>query len=534
MLVSTDPSITEEIGHRAIEASAKSGLPLVQLRQWLTEHPDGLRSGSSDCPSSALRLIRELREAGINVVEPKCLECGKPRKTLHNRVNGGRLCMTCYLDRGAEKCGRCNKVGRVSKREDDGSAVCHHCRLIDPSTWRPCGICGAISQPMTTAKGVNLGKCCYAPPILRCTVCGIRKGIQPYKTRRPVCAQCSELPRVPCKRCGLDAHVSIDGEVTVCARCTEHQPSPCSNCAEPTVARSGAGQPRCYDCYERESRSCGRCGRVRAIVRLARDGEPDLCGICWRGPVMTCEGCGRTGPCRGERKGKMLCINCRPRRAQVCSHCGGNKRPPTAHWHEGPICQPCYGRALAAKADCPKCGTHRRLRHYDGFDSPVCADCAGQPATHVCNRCGIEDWLYEKGVCPRCVAHSRLTDLLGDEGDREQSGMTPLFDALMMGNDPRAVIDWLLKSRKAVDVLRAMATGDLALNYKALDTLEGGISEGTARHLENLFTSTGTLDGRDPVLAATERWCAAFLSDIEHDEHGRCSRPIRAGNYCGH
>jgi hypothetical protein len=75
------------------------------------------------------------------------------------------------------------------------------------------------------------------------------------------------------------------------------------------------------------------------------------------------------------------------------------------------VCASCYYHALAAKADCPSCGDHRRLRRYPGFAEPVCAGCAGQSATHVCERCGIEDCLYERGVCARCVVHRRLEAL---------------------------------------------------------------------------------------------------------------------------
>ena len=94
-----------------------------------------------------------------------------------------------------------------------------------------------------------------------------------------------------------------------------------------------------------------------------RDEDPELCGVCWKGPVMTCEGCGRVQACRGERKRGMLCIVCRPVTPQVCAHCG-EARQPMAHWHEGPICNRCYARALATRESCPCCGQLRRLRRY--------------------------------------------------------------------------------------------------------------------------------------------------------------------------
>jgi len=41
------------------------------------------------------------------------------------------------------------------------------------------------------------------------------------------------------------------------------------------------GRPQCQRCYQRPVGKCGRCGRVRTIVRLAVDGDPDLCALCW-------------------------------------------------------------------------------------------------------------------------------------------------------------------------------------------------------------------------------------------------------------
>jgi hypothetical protein len=161
---------------------------------------------------------------------------------------------------------------------------------------------------------------------------------------------------------------------------------------------------------------------------------------------------------------------------------------------------------------------------YPGFDDRVCAECAGQPTTHVCEVCGIEDCLYERGVCARCVARRRLTEVLGDDDARRTNGLGPLFDALVASTDPRAVIDWLRRSRKAVDVLARIARGQLPLTHEAIDDLEPDLGIRTARHLGNLLAATATLPRRDPVLAATERWCDRFLVDIENPEHRQLLR----------
>lgn len=218
----------------------------------------------------------------------------------------------------------------------------------------------------------------------------------------------------------------------------------------------------------------------------------------------------------------MLCIYCRPVTPQVCAHCG-EARQPTARWHEGPVCRACYNRALAAKADCPSCGQHRRLRHYPGFDMQVCADCAGQPATHVCSDCETEDLLYERGRCPRCTLHRRLTDLLGYKSARAGNGLGPLFDALAEADAPRATIDWLLKS-PTIPTLTRIAAGELRLTHDTIDALETELGVGTARHLEHLLTAAGALAERDIVIAATERWCARRIDTVIDDEHAKVLR----------
>jgi hypothetical protein len=500
-----------------VEDVTRSALARNQLRAWLAGNPDGLRSGDSDCPVAGARLVAELARRGFDVVSPRCRDCGRAR-LLPAEVDGGRVCQDCYQRRRREPCSRCGRVRKVTTRDANGQAICLRCRSADPATWRPCGRCGQAAQTVAVEDGVVVGRCCYVPPLLRCTVCGIRKGERPYKTRRPLCAVCAQRPRVACDTCGLDAPPT-EGQPARCARCRRHPPSQCRACGTLTVGRDRDGEARCPDCYQRPVGACGRCGRVRPVVRLARDGDPDLCGI-WRGPVMVCEGCGRVGPCRGERKGWMLCIYCRPVTPQTCAHCG-QARQPTAHWHEGPVCQRCYNRALAAKADCPRCGHHRRLRHYPGHDEQICADCAGQAATHVCTVCGTEDRLHERGVCPRCVLRRRLGDLLGNQADRQRTGLAPLFDALLNASEPKAVLDWLLKSPTVTDTLARIGRGDLLVSYGTIDKLEPQLGVRTARHLENLLAATGTLPARDPVLTATERWCDRFLADIDNPEHAR-------------
>lgn len=365
LLAAMRPGIDLDLVRESTEAAATSAKPRRSLLAWLSTHPDGLDSGSSDSPPVAARLLAELSGRGVAVAQPICVDC-KRMRPLRKPVPGGRICERCTKLRRREVCARCGVVKTVETREPDGRAVCHNCRTADQTTWRTCGRCGQLAHRVRVEDGVNVGTCCYVRPLARCSVCGVGKGGGEGRSRRPVCVACSGLPRAPCATCGLDAPAPVEGEDAVCARCRKNPPSPCSGCGALTIGRNKEDQPRCHDCYREPVRPCGRCGRVRTIMRRARDGEPDLCAACWKGPVMACEGCGHIASCQGQRKGRMLCRRCRPVKVEECAHCG-RMRVPNVRWKEGPVCQPCYARALRRKATCPGCGQLRRLGQYDGF-----------------------------------------------------------------------------------------------------------------------------------------------------------------------
>jgi hypothetical protein len=128
---------------------------------------------------------------------------------------------------------------------------------------------------------------------------------------------------------------------------------------------------------------------------------------------------------------------------------------------------------MHAKAVCPNCGQYRRLLPYPGQPQPVCAPCAGAPPSPVCGRCGNEDWLYHKDRCAPCVLVQRLTDLLGDAGNRARLGLQPLFDTLADAENPQTIIGWTRPSAHgtAYVLLARLGRGELPLSHDALDAL---------------------------------------------------------------
>jgi integrase len=474
-VLAAEPAISKEIGRAAIVQAAPTTRMRTAIAVHLLTHPDALVNGSSAAPAPLRRLIVELRAAGITgMTDPRCLDCGNA-KPLIGRVEGGGVCDGCKKRRRIpQQCARC---GRVSPREGG-----------DAQGRALCGACHRRS---------------YIRPVHRCTVCGINRA---YSTRRRVCAGCAEQPHAACATCGLAARIPVPGTEARCAHCEVSPPTPCAVCGESTICKDRTGRARCEGCYERPVEACGRCGRVRAVVRRAVGSDPDLCAICWTGPTVTCEGCGQVRPCRGERRGRRLCSACCPVADQECAHCHRQKRP-MAQWPEGPVCNRCYHRALAAKDRCPKCGETRRLLRYPGFPDPLCSHCAGANPDHVCGRCGAEDDLYDRGLCGRCVLNDRLTALLGDPAQRTHRGLAALFDSFAATESPKDMIRWLAKS-PAAPVLGRIARGELACDHETLDRLPASPA---VRHLESLLVATGALPARDPALARLEHWIEEFL-----------------------
>ena len=235
-----------------------------------------------------------------------------------------------------------------------------------------------------------------------------------WRTRRPVCSLCLETDRTPCARCGLEAAAPTMGP-RPCAPGVARRPRRRARDVACRPSDEPQREPRCFDCYQRARRTVRAMRTRQGGGRFARDGEPDLCGVCWQGPVMACEGCGRTRALPGRAQGADALHGLSAGEAQPCAHCGQPRRP-TAHWHEGPVCQTCYDRPSPPRAHARPAVDQRRLLVSPGLRRPVCASCAGEPPTHVCERCGIEDCLYERGLCPRCVVNRRLTVILGTKG----------------------------------------------------------------------------------------------------------------------
>ena len=217
------------------------------ITEHLVEHPTALVDGDSSAPAPVARLIAELIAAGVEGLSlPRCLDCGR-EKPLARGVPGGKVCNGCCEAPSSGGDLFALRQGAASGRrsDPDGEPVCRACRRRT-----------------------------YIRPVERCAVCGVNRS---YRTRKRVCSECRERPHTTCATCGQPAAIPAIGEQPQCSHCRLGSPEPCEGCGAPTISRTRQGRPQCQRCYQRPVGTCGRCGRVRTIVRLAVDGDPDLC-----------------------------------------------------------------------------------------------------------------------------------------------------------------------------------------------------------------------------------------------------------------
>jgi len=333
----------------------------------------------------------------------------------------------------------------------------------------------------------------------------------------------SRLPEPACATCGSTGQpLTRSPSGGICRRCRDHQQAAaCTRCGVVKLVRGRDEQhrPLCGACSDRPQRRCGRCGRIRRIARRGRDGRPDICDACYRLPVTTCSRCGRYRPCASAAGAYPICVACTPRRSVVCAHCG-QRRPPTVRWPEGPVCESCYRAALQRRGGCAGCGQTRRLVDPPGPDATRCADCAdcaGQPITHACTDCGIEDKLYERGRCTRCALRRRTEALLRAGSEQIPIELAPVHEAITATATPRTALNWLRNGAGAA-LLADLAAGELDCTHEALDAHP---RRQAADYLRHILVANGVLPARDETLAGVERFLADTLAGLGRDHDRR-------------
>lgn len=392
------------------------------------------------------------------------------------------------------RCGVCGRDRRIKRAAVDGDPdMCQSCWKADRRSWRVCGRCGELRRTQGRDPEDREQVICE-----RC-----------YRRARPV-GECDE-----CGRTGRLARSGARGGPKLCGACAgraSRPVEPCGRCGEvrPIAVREGAdGTPNlCFVCYGKVPRRvCGVCGKPGPIQVRGRDGQPDVCRRCYRPPVDRCHVCGRERPCVFAGTSEAVCWSCKPRRVDRCTLCGETK-PVKAASSIGPLCEACEWRRLRAKAICERCGQLRRPALHAGGEV-LCGDCAGVPQTRVCQRCGVEDVTYDRGLCAGCSLLSRLAKHVADGEPGAVAALERFVFVLERRADPLSALHWLSKpgGRTFLELL----AGRICLTHDALDALPA--SKGTEQLRAELVHS-GCLPARDETQAAFDRWLSARLAGL--------------------
>ena len=145
LIVTGIPGLDQGLALELLKQAARTNASLRQLRDYLQEHPSGLRRPRSDAPLALGRLARLLLKSGYDVGEPGCLDCDRA-VVLPHKIPGGRLCRRCYKRRLTDICCRCGRFGQIQARVPEG-AICVLCYQRDRREL--CANCGRLSRVVT-------------------------------------------------------------------------------------------------------------------------------------------------------------------------------------------------------------------------------------------------------------------------------------------------------------------------------------------------------------------------------------------------
>ncbi len=539
-----EPHLDTVVIEEAVAACTNKPAALRKLARTVSLDAELLTSGRPEGPVHIQRLIKALIDGGaVNVVRPRCADCGGQKPLPVFKENHQRICAYCDMLRRARPCAGCGRIRHVSNRDAAGRPFCRRCWLTHADTPEdPVGvICDAVSalQPeldratiiavitsvaTSPARQRTLAMAIEANPALLTGQAHIGPPQLPMLIDKLIGAGADHLVYPKCPFCQRNRTLAFKrDEQRCCKRCYEEpRKRPCERCGHPTVGhgRDAEGKVLCLPCRKQESalwETCTQCGRPAFIVSLA-GGRGRICSRCYQPPMATCSRCGKTRPCHLASTDTPLCDSCEHSRRppEPCVVCG-NVRVVSRRLDDGSaMCSTCN----VVVEPCSDCGRRKKVVGRLPSGEALCRTCyAKHPAARdTCVECGAVERLHHHGLCSRCACRTRLSDLLRHDG-AIQPHILPVFEALLAA-DPVGILDWLNR-HPSRELLRAIAAAPAPVTHDYLDGL--GHHQGVANFREGLV-ATGVLPPRDERMIALQKTISAQISRVRDPESARIVR----------
>jgi hypothetical protein len=274
MLVQVVVGLDPGLGPRQVQAALVRATvrPAGQRRlAWaVVNNPELLTGAGANAPAPAvLRFIDELIAAGATTItRPSCPRCDRV-VTLSKRLDGQRVCRSCFARAAAVPCARCGAVREPATRDANGRPLCPNCLCNDPTNLEDCVGCRRRQRVAARTPDGPWCQSCRPRPTLTCGICGRSTLCEISRaTGQPWCDRCQAW-WASCSRCGTIA--SIRGgtrEQPLCARCLNPDPSFWDRC------------PICRDTWQLSPhRACHRCALAQRVDDILGGDGPAKAGL---------------------------------------------------------------------------------------------------------------------------------------------------------------------------------------------------------------------------------------------------------------
>ncbi|MBV8348100.1 MAG: hypothetical protein JOZ49_11370, partial [Mycolicibacterium sp.] len=259
VVASIDPELDKRTIRDAVVAATSRPAGQRRLAWALVDNPALLTGSGCDAPAPAvLRFIDQLIAAGsTRIVSPTCWRCHRA-VSLSKRLDGKRVCRTCFAHHAAVSCYGCGAVREPATRDAQGRPLCPNCLTNDPINLEDCIGCGRRRRVAARTPEGPWCQHCRPRQTRTCSICGRTRMCEISRaTGQPWCDPCQSW-WARCSGCGIMHFVRGGTRAKpLCAKCVNPDPDFWDRC------------PVCKQTWQISStKVCHRCSLKRRAREL--------------------------------------------------------------------------------------------------------------------------------------------------------------------------------------------------------------------------------------------------------------------------